>query len=175
MPTLGTNIVVIQDNKVLLTKRSDVPMWCLPGGGVDAGESVAQTAVREVHEETGLTIQLTRFVGVYSRPNWGIDGDHVLLFTAVPIDGTLQMADGEVIDQNFFDPNQLPQPILWWHIQRIKDAFAGVTGAAWSQDVAWPFGQLTRQEVFAQRAQMQTKVPDLVAQLATMGHQQREL
>jgi ADP-ribose pyrophosphatase YjhB (NUDIX family) len=175
MPTIGTNVVVMRDGKILLTKRSDVPMWCLPGGGVEAGESVAQTAVREVREETGLVVQLTRLVGVYSRPTWGVDGDHVLLFTAVPVSGLLQPADGEVVSQDFFHPGNLPQPMLWWHIQRITDALTGVVGAAWSQDVAWPFGDLSRQELHQHRAEMLAQVPDLVAQLATPGHEQREL
>ena len=180
MPTIGTNIVVIKDDQILLAKRSDIPVWCLPGGGVDARESVAQTAVREVREETGLQVQLTRLVGVYSRPTWGLDGDHVLLFTAVPLDGQLQAQAGEVVAQGFFDPNNLPQPLIWWHRQRIADALAGVTGAAWSQDVPWPFGELTRQEVFERRDEVmgETAVATLIRQLTSHpppGQEKREL
>jgi hypothetical protein len=65
--------------------------------------------------------------------------------------------------------------MLWWHIQRITDALTGVVGAAWSQDVAWPFGDLSRQELHQHRAEMLAQVPDLVAQLATPGPEQREL
>ena len=42
MPILGVNIAIIQDGKVLLTKRRDFEVWCLPGGEVDAGETLAQ-------------------------------------------------------------------------------------------------------------------------------------
>ena len=169
MPTIGTNIVVIEAGKILLTKRSDIPVWCLPGGGVDAGESVAQTAVREVLEETGLHVQLTRLVGVYSRPTWGLDGDHVLLFTAVPLGGQLQAQASEVVAQGYFAPDNLPQPLIWWHRQRIADALAGVTGAAWSQDVPWPFGEMTRQEFHEKREEVmgETAVATLIQQLTS--------
>lgn len=40
MPTIGTNVAVIRDGHVLLTRREDVAMWCLPGGGIEPGESI---------------------------------------------------------------------------------------------------------------------------------------
>ncbi len=55
--------------KVLLTRRTDNGQWCLPGGRVEAGESVSEACVREVWEETGLQVQITRLAGVYSDPN----------------------------------------------------------------------------------------------------------
>jgi ADP-ribose pyrophosphatase YjhB (NUDIX family) len=60
MINLGVNVAVIEDGRVLLTQREDFPVWCLPGGGVDPGESLAQAAVREVREETGLEVELER-------------------------------------------------------------------------------------------------------------------
>jgi ADP-ribose pyrophosphatase YjhB (NUDIX family) len=44
--------------KILLTRRTDNGKWCLPGGGVDAGESVSEACEREVLEETGLIVKL---------------------------------------------------------------------------------------------------------------------
>lgn len=94
MPTLGVNIAIIQHRQILLTLRSDFPVWCLPGGVVDAGESLAQTAVRKAHEETGLIVRLTRLVGVYSRPNWQDGGDHEIVFAAEPIAPLLTINQG---------------------------------------------------------------------------------
>ena len=57
------------DEKVLLTRRADNGQWCLPSGGMEPGESAAETCMREVLEETGLHVRVKRLVGVYSDPN----------------------------------------------------------------------------------------------------------
>jgi len=69
---LGCSATIFNESreKVLLTKRTDNGLWCLPGGGVDPGESVEETVIREVQEETGLTVRVLRLIGVYSDPNW---------------------------------------------------------------------------------------------------------
>ena len=67
MPGIAANVAVIQDGKILLTKREDFEVWCLPSGGVEDGESLAEAAIRETKEETGVDVELTRLVGVYSR------------------------------------------------------------------------------------------------------------
>jgi ADP-ribose pyrophosphatase YjhB (NUDIX family) len=148
---LGANIAIIDDGRILLTKREDLEIWCLPGGHVDAGESIAETAIREAREETGLEIQLTRLVGIYSEPNWGGEGIHIVLFTACPTSGQLQPQVGEVIDLRYFDPRELPDPLMWWHHQRIVDAVENVSGVVWTQ-YAWPFEKgMTRQELYRLR------------------------
>jgi ADP-ribose pyrophosphatase YjhB (NUDIX family) len=45
MSAITVNVAVIQENRVLLTKREDFEVWCLPSGGVEEGESLAQAAV----------------------------------------------------------------------------------------------------------------------------------
>lgn len=141
MPTLGVNVAIIHDGRVLLTLRSDFPVWCLPGGAVDDGESLAQAAVREACEETGLDVALTRLVGVYSRPNWRYGGDHAILFAARPVGGRLQSETDETSDARYFDPADLPETLFWPHHQRILDAFDDVVGVAWLQDAVWPLGE----------------------------------
>ena len=49
----------MEDGRILLAKREDFEVWCIPGGMVEDGESVARAAVREIAEETGLTVELT--------------------------------------------------------------------------------------------------------------------
>jgi 8-oxo-dGTP diphosphatase len=53
---------------VLIERRNPPPGWALPGGFVDVGETVERAAVREAREETGLDVELTRLLGVYSDP-----------------------------------------------------------------------------------------------------------
>ena len=54
--------------QVLLEKRSDCGLWGLLGGRVEPGESIHQTARREVKEESGLEIEILSLIGVYSEP-----------------------------------------------------------------------------------------------------------
>src|ERR1700724_4242082 len=49
-----TIVTTPNHNKVLLVKRNDVPVWVIPGGGVDNGETIEEAARRELQEETGL-------------------------------------------------------------------------------------------------------------------------
>lgn len=75
-------IVTDEQGRILLVKRRDNTLWALPGGGHDIGESIEQTAVREVKEETGLDVEVTGLVGIYTNPA------HIVAFT-----------DGEVRQQ----------------------------------------------------------------------------
>ncbi len=64
-PRLGSAVIVEKDGKVLLGERNKENYrgyWVLPGGGVEWGETIEQAAVREIKEETGLDIELIRFV-----------------------------------------------------------------------------------------------------------------
>ncbi|MEK7520249.1 MAG: NUDIX domain-containing protein [Patescibacteria group bacterium] len=158
MPTLGVNIAIIQNGKVLLTKREDFEVWCLPGGGVDAGESVAEAVIRETKEETGLDVRLTRMVGVYSRPHWLENGDHTVLFTAEVVGGNLKPEAREVVDIGFFEPHQLPEPLIWWYREQIHDAVGGIVGVTRTQHIPQPFGKgVSMRELY--RIRDKTKIP----------------
>src|SRR5512144_2689523 len=96
MPMLGVTVAIIDGSKVLLTKREDFEVWCLPGGAVDEGESIAQAAIREVREETGLEVELIRLVGVYSLPEGPHYGAHLIVFAARPTGGGFAPSRQEV-------------------------------------------------------------------------------
>src|SRR5712692_6348592 len=55
--------------KVLLTRRMDNGRWCLPAGAMEAGESAAECCAREVLEETGLIVRVSKLIGIYSSPH----------------------------------------------------------------------------------------------------------
>ncbi|MFC6022661.1 NUDIX hydrolase [Plantactinospora solaniradicis] len=63
--------VFVQDTqgRVLLIQRADNALWSIPGGGQEIGEYIADTAVREVREETGVDVEVTGIVGIYSDPH----------------------------------------------------------------------------------------------------------
>ena len=62
---------VVEDDagRILLIHKTDNDLWALPGGGHDIGESIADTVVREVREETGYEVAVTGIVGTYTNPN----------------------------------------------------------------------------------------------------------
>ncbi len=66
-------VVVNEGGELLLQRRSDNDQWALPGGTMDVGETLAQTATREVKEETGLDVEVTGIVGIYSDPSHVIE------------------------------------------------------------------------------------------------------
>jgi 8-oxo-dGTP pyrophosphatase MutT (NUDIX family) len=75
VPSANT-IVVNNDGEILLIHRTDNDNWALPGGAMDLGESLVQTAVRETAEETGINVEVTGLVGIYTDPR------HVILYTS---------------------------------------------------------------------------------------------
>ncbi len=72
---VGSSAVVVDSqNRILLQRRSDSGNWALPGGAMDIGETLAESLIREVREETGFNVQIERIVGIYSNP------DHVFAY-----------------------------------------------------------------------------------------------
>ncbi len=67
-PLLGAGIIIEQDGKILLIDRSDGLGYTVPGGIVRHRETVEECVLREAREETGYTVKITGFVGVYSSP-----------------------------------------------------------------------------------------------------------
>ena len=67
LPKLGASACVWKDGKVLLVQRAKPPLglWSLPGGRVEFGETALAAAKRELLEESGVTADLTAFVGLY--------------------------------------------------------------------------------------------------------------
>ena len=148
---VGVCVALIQNERVLLTNRTDFEVWCLPGGHVDPGESIAQAAVRETAEETGLEVKLTRLVGIYSIPEAQAWVNLMVLFAGEPVGGNLKAQEGEVSEMGFFRIDKIPQELLWGHRQRILDAFAGHGGGVvWRQNVPFDPG-VDRQELYQLR------------------------
>jgi 8-oxo-dGTP diphosphatase len=123
MPHLGVVSVVLKRDCVLLTFRTDVPVWILPGGGIEPRESVEQAAVRETREETGLCVEVIRLVGIYSRPNWHSGGDHQVVVEARAIGGEITTSD-ESSRVEFFSLDDLPPDLVPWNRVYIRDALA---------------------------------------------------
>ncbi len=64
-----TAIVPNELSHILMVHKTDNDLWALPGGAMDLGEYIADAVVREVKEETGIDVEVTGVVGLYTNPN----------------------------------------------------------------------------------------------------------
>ncbi len=151
MPFLTVCVVVTQEEKVLLTKRSDFHIWCLPSGGVEDGETVLDAAIRETKEETGLDVKIIRLTGIYSR-SADIPSSHAVVFAAIPIGGEICCQPGETLEVRFFPFNDLPTALSFGHRRRIEDAIQGASGTVVSQRPEKPVSRKSsREELYSLR------------------------
>lgn len=128
---IGCSAIIFDEKseKVLLTRRADNGRWCLPGGTMESGESVAEACEREVLEETGLTVRVRRLIGVYSNPDQLViypDGNKahfvVLSFEAEIMGGELSLSN-ETTDFGYFSISEMENmPMHGHHNQRVEDA-----------------------------------------------------
>jgi 8-oxo-dGTP diphosphatase len=123
----STAIIPYPDNKILLIKRNTRPFvgyWALPGGRMDPGETIQQTVIREVKEETGLEAKIVSIVGEYIEKGVKDDIDYEYYptcFIVEPIGGELKKQDSEVQQMQLFSLNALPSPLAFVHDKMIKD------------------------------------------------------
>jgi len=121
-------IVKDTTGKILLHRRSDSNTWSIPGGAMEIGESIRETIIREVEEETGLKVEIEYLTGVYSNPKHVIeysDGEirqeFSLCFACKIVRGKLQVSN-ESFEVAFFDPKDIEQiPMHESILTRIKD------------------------------------------------------
>jgi ADP-ribose pyrophosphatase YjhB (NUDIX family) len=133
----ATVVFDAERTKILLTRRSDNGRWCLPGGHFEAGESVTEAAVRETKEETGLDVDITRLIGVYSDPNRLLEYDDGNRFHLVALTFEARVSGGELTVSNettefmWCDPADLGGvDIMEHHLERIEDAVSGSSTAS---------------------------------------------
>lgn len=115
-------IVIVWDEafeRILLVKRRDVPLFVLPGGGIEEGESPAEAAVREVYEETGLSILVKKKYAEYYPINRLATRTH--LFMGLIVSGTLRDS-AETTAVAFYPIRSLPKSLFFLHRLWIEEA-----------------------------------------------------
>ncbi len=106
--------------EVLLTKRRDVPLWVLPGGGIETEETPEVAVLREVFEETGLTVNIERKSGEYYPINRLTSQTY--LFECRVVKGLMRLSN-ETSNINFFPLAHLPRPLFELHKLWLNDCF----------------------------------------------------
>jgi 8-oxo-dGTP diphosphatase len=117
------DVVIPSEAGVVLIRRGSDPcegQWALPGGFVEVGETVYEAAVREAAEETGLAVEISRLVGVYSEPDRDPRGNNVsVAFLASVLGGQMQAAS-DAAEVDVLDPAAVE--LAFDHSRIISDA-----------------------------------------------------
>lgn len=131
-PRLSCTVAVFLRGELLLTRRSDNGKWCMPGGGVEPGESLSEAGEREVLEESGLIVKAIRLIGAYSSPHMIVeypDGNRWHLFDfvlAAEVIGGAFRDNPETSAARFFDMSDALKLDLMEHDrERMADVFSG--------------------------------------------------
>jgi ADP-ribose pyrophosphatase YjhB (NUDIX family) len=118
--------LVEHEGGLVLTRRKFAPRagtWCIPGGFVEAHEAPELAAKRETWEETGLLVEVTNLLGVYSPCQGG--NEVVIVYSARPVGGALKAGD-EVLELGTFKQGALPPDIGFpQHLEIIEYWFKG--------------------------------------------------
>ncbi|AUH44319.1 NUDIX hydrolase [Streptomyces sp. CMB-StM0423] len=135
----GISAVVVDDGRVLLHRRADTGRWSIVGGIPEPGEQPAQTAVREVREETGVVCTVERVVGVEGLdPIQYPNGDKCqfmdITLRCRATGGEARVNDDEGLEVGWFDPDTLPPDLEDFARHRIRLALAD--GPTWFAEAA---------------------------------------
>ena len=123
----ATALIPFPQNKILLIKRNTIPFkgyWGLPGGRMDAGETIEQTIVREVKEETGLDVEVVGKIGEYVEK--GIKDDveyeyYPTCFLVKTLSGEIKKQESEIQDIQLFNLKELPEQLAFEHHKMIQE------------------------------------------------------
>lgn len=130
-PLLSVSVIpVLPDQRIVLICRMDNRLWSLPGGIMEWGETVRETAQREMHEETGLDIiEIVRLQGVYSRPDRDPRAHAATVSVIASVRGRGEAIDTiEVSDVRAFRPDDLPLSTMAHdHGRQLRDYLQGRT------------------------------------------------
>jgi 8-oxo-dGTP diphosphatase len=122
-PWLTVDAVIEKDGALLLVKRGRPPFegsYALPGGFVEAGETVEEAVMREAREETGLRTRVSRLLGIYSDPERDPRGHTVSAVFVLEVAGGKLRGGDDAAEAAFFELGKLP-PLAFDHDMVVAD------------------------------------------------------
>jgi 8-oxo-dGTP diphosphatase len=120
VPTVDIVIEMEGDRIVLIERRNEPLGWALPGGFVDYGERLEDAARREAMEETGLTVELTQLLGMYSDPRRD-PRQHTVSTVYVGTATGAPSGSDDALQAELFTLDELPSPLCFDHEQILAD------------------------------------------------------
>ena len=128
--TVGIAVLVVYENKILLEQRGDCSLWACPGGRMEPGENISQTAIRETKEETNVDIEIKGIFGIYSDPKYGTARRYTednfsqqvvdIYLLASPLSFKIKKSE-ESLEVDFFELDKIPSGITPFAKEVIED------------------------------------------------------
>jgi len=115
-----------EKGQVLLQRRQDKNKWGFPGGAIELGESAENVVKREIKEETGLDVIVSKLIGIYTDyydeyPN-GDKAQCITIFLELKkVSGELSYSDEETLELRYFSLNEVPDLVNKQHEEFLKD------------------------------------------------------
>ncbi|MBL9046369.1 MAG: NUDIX hydrolase [Tabrizicola sp.] len=136
-PRLAARALILQEDRLLLVNAypgAHLGLWCAPGGGCEAGQSLPENLAREVMEETGLTIAVGPpvLVNEFHDPKTGfhqVDLFFRCQLVAGDLDATWADPEGVVTDRRFFSRTELAAGHISFKPDSLPDAAWGTQAA----------------------------------------------
>jgi ADP-ribose pyrophosphatase YjhB (NUDIX family) len=143
VPTVSI-VVLDKQQRLLLVRHIEGNDWTTPGGMVEPCETPADAAVREMWEETGLYVKLTRIIAVFGGPPFTVtyaNGDRIswvsTVFAAEPISGSLKPDGHETLEVRYFDRAEINGIRCKGHVRLYLDAIYAKQHTTYFQPPAW--------------------------------------
>lgn len=115
-----------EKGEVLLQKRGDSNLWGFPGGAIELGETPEMAAIREAKEETGLEVEVGRFIGLYTDcdmvyPNGDKAQSILIAFELRIVGGELRCDKEETLELKWFSLEEMPVLFCKQHEELLQD------------------------------------------------------
>ena len=131
--TLGTRTAVFDaESRVLLVRHTYSPGWLLPGGGVERGETIYQSAIREIHEEAAILAEEEPILRGFCMNDAQFPGDHIAILVVRKFKQLPWKPSLEISHAQFFGIDQLPPETTGGTRRRVDELMANrIVSAVW--------------------------------------------
>jgi 8-oxo-dGTP pyrophosphatase MutT (NUDIX family) len=126
--TLGTRVLLVEGDRVLLVRHTYLPGWHFPGGGVEPGETAEAAGARELLEETGHRAMGPLLLhGLFLVIDRTTNRDHIAVYVCRQYERVTDFAaNREIAEVGWFAADALPDGVTPATARRVREVFGGL-------------------------------------------------